>query len=262
MKKILSYRATMSRHQAIRGTIDLVVLAFSSWPRLLLEVFFRRDFGERYFSFSSAVMVTLVLAYYPIIKDTGVLSFFGRGYHYGEQSGIGEIIRQNLLWYGYLVAFMIMAYRRRQELQRVPGHFDMARYSLSTGVIDRRFFDIEFGGKEVTVRTVETLLEPALFFFIGLLLWFFGQPLGKLFVLCSIIYSLSYQAMYRLGDEYLLDLIDKRIVNENLSNVFVDGEDASEAQGLRFYGRIPADPNFRKELVPLMLDREPAIEVI
>jgi hypothetical protein len=262
MEKNLSYRAAISRPQAFRQTIDAFVLALCSWPRLLLEVFIRRNFGERYFSFSSAVLMTAVLAYYPIAKEGFLKLLFGGGFSYGYEPNIADIIQQNMLWYGYLAAFMVMAVKRRQEVQREPGRFDFARYSLSTGEIDGRLYELEFGGKDVTRRTIETLLEPGLFLFIGLLLWAFGQPLGKLLVLCAFIYGMSYRAMYRIGDNFVLDKIDTLILNRQMVNAFVDGQDASETQGFHFYGRRPADPDFRRELADRMIEKDEIVDAV
>ena len=65
MKKSLYYEHVFRRTNAIKEFIYSFFLAIASWPRLLLEVFLRRNMGERYFSFSTAVILLLILCWLP-----------------------------------------------------------------------------------------------------------------------------------------------------------------------------------------------------
>lgn len=263
MEKQLSYRATIARPQVFRDHIYTWLLAFSSWPRLLLEVFTRRNFGERYFSMSSAVLAALFLAYYPFYRAAGLLLFSSHRYgNYGEESSFGSTLAGNVCLYGYLIAFIVMAIQRRREVKRIPGQFDFSRYSLSTGEINPLLLNFTIGGKPLSLRTIQTLIEPGLFFFIGFLLWAIGQSLGLVLMVCAVFYSLSYRGMYRIGDNYVLDQIDKMIVNRQMVSSFVDGLDPSQTQGFQFFGNRPADPTFRRELAARMIDKDEAVEAV
>ncbi|CAG5011145.1 hypothetical protein DYBT9275_04891 [Dyadobacter sp. CECT 9275] len=57
MKTNLYYRAVFRRQSMLNEFVMDFFLYFCSYPRLMLEVFVRKNFGERYFSFFSALMI-------------------------------------------------------------------------------------------------------------------------------------------------------------------------------------------------------------
>jgi len=261
MKRNLYYRTVHKRSNRIKEFFLGLFSAISSGPRLLLEVFIRRNFGERYFSFSGAIILTFILALLPIAAAFGfniLLNWLGGGEAYTG----GTFLLRYLTWYVFLAAFMYMAIQRRNEIKRLPSVFDMERYSLSTGVIHPAFGNVIIRGKKVDTRVIETLLEPLFFFTIGAVLWVFGQAVGILIISCSIIYSLSYVADYRTGDHFVMDKIDEMILNKALVKAFVDGKDGDQTKGFRFYGRRPADPDIRREVVESFFDYEETVEAV
>ncbi|MBD2704700.1 hypothetical protein IC229_28955 [Spirosoma sp. BT702] len=172
---------------------------------------------------------------------------------------MSNILWHNLSWYVYLGFYLVMCLKRHDEIKREPGVFDFARYSLSAGYIHPRFLMTQLNGKPVNIRTIETLLEPALFFFIGIGLCILGQKLGILLIVCSLVYSISYQAAYHQGDNFVMDKIDEIICNEELVKAFVDGRDPSETRGFNFYGRRPADPETRRQLAETFVENEETV---
>lgn len=255
MKKNMYYRTVFKRTNTFQEAFLGLFLAISSWPRLLLEVFIRRNFGERYFSFSGSVFIAVLLGVYPILKVSGVRMFRSYSY-YGQDSDYGGFFLHYATWYGFLVAFLVMASRRDNEIKQLPSVFDFARFSLSSGHLHPRFLNFTIGDRRLSIRTIETLIEPAFFFFIGLALWIFGQGIGVVIVLCSIIYSLSYQAAYHQGDNFVMDKIDEMICNEELVKSFVEGRDPSETRGVNFQGRRPADPEIRRRVAETFMEEE------
>jgi hypothetical protein len=154
-----------------------------------------------------------------------------------------------------------MSLERDKEVKRLPSVFDFARFSLSTGEIHTQILAFQWQGKKVDIRTIETVVEPALFFFIGILLKLFGQSVGTLLVVCSIFYSLSYVAAYVMGDHFVMDKIDEMICNEEMVSSFVEGRNPSETRGVPFYGRRPTDPETRRMLADTFIeDFEETIE--
>ena len=256
MKKSELYFKTVSRR---RNTIGEALLGFflgiSSWPRLLLEVFVRRNMGERYYSDSAAITLVVLLALLPLFTVGAFNGFYG-----GMEAGL--FLKLFFTWYAFLTGFMYMAAQRSEEVKRLPGVFDFARFSLSSGRIDRHFYDIEFWGKSVSVRTIETVLEPGLFFSIGFVLIIMGQPVGSLLVLCSIIYSMSYRAAYAIGDNFIMDKIDERICNEELVKSFVDGDGQGDTRGFNFRCRRPADPDARRQVAEILNEEEETVEAL
>ena len=106
------------------------------------------------------------------------------------------------------------------------------------------------------MRRIETLIEPLTFGVIGFVLMAFGQALGGFLILCSLIYSLSYMAAYKIGDDFVMDKIDENIHNEEMVNSFVDGFDPSQTRGVKYYGRRPADPEIRRKVVESFMEEE------
>lgn len=261
MKVNLYYRHLYKRVNAFKEFTLHLFLAISSWPRLLLEVFVRRDFGERYFSLASALTIAVLLGLLPPVVESGlkVLARPGRFWHYVD---LWPFLGHYLTWYGFIAAFLMRAMRRQREIVREPASFDFARFSLSTGRIHPRFYEFKVKGQPVDVRTIETWLEPGFFFVVGFLLWLVGQPVGLLLLWCSVVYGMSYQAAYYLGDQFVLDKIDEMIANRQLVNSFVHGLDAGDTQGFRHYGLRPADPDFRRELADTFIVREESVEAV
>ena len=233
MKQNLYYQAMRKRENPIKQFILNLFSAFSSYPRLLLEVFIRKDFGERYFNWGSAVVATFIFAVIPYIFS-GMVAMIRRRMETGA-----EFLSHYGLWYLYLAAVLFMSYKRWREIKRKPGVFDFARFSLSHGRINPFFFNLPFLGKRPSVRMVEILFEPGLFFLAGILLWLFGQGAGFMLVLCSISYCFSYWADYKAGDDFIMDIIDQRILNEDMEKDFFESDPHP-------YDQRGSEPRFRR----------------
>ncbi|MGA0556819.1 hypothetical protein ACO2Q8_09225 [Larkinella sp. VNQ87] len=255
------YRFMYQRRNALREALLTFFYAFSSWPRLLLEVFLRRNMGERYFTLSGSIMLALILGLYPILKMTGLM-FFARYSYYQQEPSITSFFGQYLSWYAFLAGFLIMALQRNQEIKQLPGIFELARFSLSSGIIHPRFRTLQLNGQPVDTRTIETLLEPGFCLGVGTVLWMAGQSVGLLIVLCSIVYSLSYLAAYERADHYIMDKMDELIANREMGRSFIDCVDAEETSGFRVLGRRPADPEARRELVDMFFEKQETAEAM
>ncbi|GAB3040056.1 hypothetical protein [Spirosoma pulveris] len=261
MQRNQYYRQVYKRTNAFKVAIYMMFLNSSSWPRLTIELFTRRKFGTRYFTFSGTIVFAVLLACYPVLNQISA-SFLFRHRSYGPDLNFGELLKHYLTWYAYLAAMVYRAYHHWSQIKREPGDFDFNWFSLSPGLVDARFFNVEWGGKPVNVRMVETLIEPGLFFFIGFMLWLIGQSLGPLLMICAVIYGMSYRAQYYIGDNFMYDKSDELIANRQLHNTYVNGMDASQTQGFQVYGRRPADPDFRRDLADMMIDRDELIEAV
>ncbi len=241
MKKNLYYRTVLRRRNPIMELLVTVFLSIASWPRMLLEVFIRRNFGERYFSFTLAIIIAIILASGPLIAASGVAMLFG-----GKM--FANYLADNLSWFLYLVLFICFSYIRREEIKRKPSVFDFGRFSLSAGEHLPIFYQFTYNGKLLSPRTIEIIIEPAIFFILGCVFTYFNQfLLGPHLIACSIIYSLSYVAAYYNGDNFVMDKIDEIICNEDLYDAFVEGVDPRNTRGVSFYGRRPADPDARRK---------------
>jgi len=166
----------------------------------------------------------------------------------GSEFDILDFMLHYLTWYLYLAGFIAMCIDRRNEIKHLPSVFDFGRYSLSAGSIHPRFLDYQPYGKRLSVRTIETMIEPGFFLLIGLVLCLLQQRIGVVIVISSICYSLSYLGAYHRGDNFVMDQIDELICNEELTASFIEGLAPNETRGINYYGRKPADPDLRRRL--------------
>jgi len=235
----LYYRVFYKRTSIVQEMSLFVFVFVISWPRILLEVFVRKNFGERYFSLLKAFLISIVLFFIPISIDAITRS--------GGKSIIA-IIFSNITWYLCQAAFLYFCFKRRKEIKRLPGVWDLAKFTHYNGDIDQRFYNVRIKDKEITRRLICTLIEPAFFFIIGLVFSLFLQKIGVLILFCSVCYSLGYVGEYIRGDHFIMDTIDKMISNEELVNSFVDGQRPEETRGFETFGRKPTDATFRRRM--------------
>jgi hypothetical protein len=158
------------------------------------------------------------------------------------------IIGKHFLYFAYLGVYFYFCLKRRKEVKQEPSVFDFAKYSLCTGFVDDRILNITFNGRKATLREIETFFEPLIFFVPGLLLALIGQSLGYFLIFCSVTYSVGYCAAYHNGDNRIMDIIDKWIIQQQLMDVVVDGKSKAKAKGFGFTGRMPDDPDLRSRI--------------
>ncbi len=245
-KKNLYYHAVYQRTNMFKAFFMGLFHSLCSWPRLLLEVFIRKNFGERYFSFSTSIFLFLLLIIFPYTISS-------YSYRHGN---IISLIAKHWSWYLFALAFIYFANERRKEMSRLASVFDFARFSLSTGTVDQRFYKIKISKTPTTIRLIMTVFEPALFLLVGLVLMLFAQPVGILITICSILYSASYFASYWIGDDYIMDMIDKIICGEEIVDSFVNDKDSSLTRGFNAMGRKPINKDARRKIVEKMFEDE------
>jgi hypothetical protein len=92
--KVSAFYATFFRRQNLLKELFVsLFLGLCSWPRLLLEVFLRRQMGERYFSLTSVLVIFAVLCRIPSLMRH-------RGYN---ETAISPFA----FWYVFAVAFVL-----------------------------------------------------------------------------------------------------------------------------------------------------------
>lgn len=269
MEKNLYYRAVLRRPNIIKEALFAFFLSLASYPRLLLEVFVRKNFGERYFRFSTVILTSIFLIIIPFVLNK-LFSPIGVRPHQAYYQGDRDVsapaspfsMAHFITWYIFIAAFIYVSYLRKLEIKRNPSVFDFARYSLFSGTINPMFLKLSFSQRQTDTRLIETVLEPAFFFIIGFLLCLFQQWIGLLIILCSIVYAGSYFASYHVGDNFVMDKIDEMICNAELKKAFVNDLNADETRGFRFIGRKPADIEKRKQMLPFMTQDHEVFEVL
>lgn len=234
MKRNLYYSTVYKRQNVLKMSILNFFLVISSYPRLMLEVFLRKNMGERYFNLASAITVAIIFGIAPFLV--------GRSYY-----SFGQMLSEQKLYYAFLALFLVFSYLRHLEVKREPSVFDFARFSASSGRIHPIFFKIQLFGKKPSIRTVEIYYEAMPFFLAGILLAIteISPLLGLLFIICSLIYSFSHSGAYMIGDDFIMDRIDEIISNEDLAAAFI--KDEVSPRGFRWYGKKPNSQELREE---------------
>lgn len=238
MKKNVYYKDVYCRVNVINLILDHITTGIGSWSNMLVEVFLRRNFGERYFTLATAITVICILFFIPI----GLGDFFSFSRHYSRSSS-GEFWAKYTTWYLFIVAFAYFSFLRLKETYRNPSTFDFEKFSLSSGY-KFLYYKIEKEDKVgwINHRNYEILIEPAMAIFIGALLRACGQPLGILFIVVGVILFFSKSAVYRGGDKALLDKIDEIICNEDLGEILSSRPGTVSKRGLEHKGKQPRDP--------------------
>jgi hypothetical protein len=250
MQKNLYYKTQFSRSGKLQGWLLDSLMFFFSYPRLIMEVFLRRNMGERYFTISSAVLIGLLMFFAPIVLSGNVYVPWR------------VIIAQDWSYYLFVAVYAFMSYKRYQEIIRAPSVYDFKRFSLSQGNSLPVFTNLQISNKRITHRMVRIYLEPLTFFVPGLLLLGLHQiPLSALFLGCSVTYWFSTLIDFRKGDHFIMDKIDEIICNEELTDTFKKDQDVSP-RGVPFYVKKPSSEELRSELAnALLVDDDEAIAV-
>lgn len=261
MKKNLYFRHVFRRKNHFKTFIYDLFDALASYPRLMLEVFIRRNFGERYFSASSVLTVFIILFALPLLLRRFFEPKMGSFSDYSEYQGYlksrDDLIQPGFeMWYLFMGAFIVFSIIRAREIARQPSVFNFGRFSLCAGVIHPLFFKIRVGGKPATYRAIETLWEPLGFLIIGIILNLIGQHLGVLLIVSAVFYSISYMSAYHNGDNFIMDKIDEMIMNEELENGFVNEDEGANSRGVRFYANRPTSKEMRENLAASFIEEE------
>ncbi len=261
MKKNLYFRTVLRRKNGFKETIYDLAFTVASAPRLLLELFIKQSFGERYFSFSTSVIWTVLLLIVPI----PLVSLYQRGSAVlmNEYSSWASVFFTHFLtWYAYAIAFFIFALKRRKEIKRLPSVFDFKRFSLFNGMPTKEFLKLlNRWVPQRDKRIQEILLEPLPFFVGGFVLWIFTQPIGLVILVAAIFYSLSYSAAYHRGDNFVMDKIDEMILNEEMEDAFINDSSAENARGVRFYMRKPTSEAMRRKVADAFVEEDEDVSV-
>lgn len=267
MKKNLYYRTTYRRENILFNLVLGLFRMIASYPRLLLEVFLRKNFGQRYFRLSSVITVIFILGVYPVLSSQSARFLRKFGFVASEQ---GSFMSQYFLWYAFLIAFGYMGWKHYISNKKNSAVFDFNHFSLSSGDTNPLFLKVKIPHIKTSTRLVECVLEPALFLGAGIVLWLIGQKLGVLLTVSSIVYAFSYIDAYRQGDNFVFDKIDEMICNEELEKAFVGVEESQDGNssdskadtlddihnGFRFRGRKPESQKRRKEILPFFTEDE------
>lgn len=249
-----------------------IIRAFSYYPKVLFEVFVRKNFGERYFYFSRALFLTVILGLWPWAKYKAVTMWNDYKYpvHWdGKEDYAWHFSLKYISWYLFLFLFLICSIKRLAEIlgRKRRGQIAYGGDSRHSG--DTFPFFYYFGHSETRRKLkagnlsqeemgalswnshwkVGVILEPAPFLIIGLILWTVGQSAGLPMAICAVLYGLGTWADHFFAEETILNQSDDMVLAQSLSQLFSQGK--QEAGGSQV-GRemMNEKPGNRKEEDP------------
>lgn len=259
------YRNTLRRENVFKLFFLSLFSFFSSYPRLLLEVFIRKNFGQRYFRLSSVLTVAGMMGFLPRIMHQlptqGQPEAFDEAYpNFDMPEELPAVMNTAAtsfwgdywLWYLFLALFLVFSVKHAYDQRKAPSVFECRSFSLYSGKVNPLFYKINILGFKPDIRMIECYLEPLLFLVIGIILALVGQALGWVLIICSIFYSMNYISAYYAGDNFIMDKIDEIICNEELENTFLNDKSEDETRGFRVRAGKPDGSDYRKKLLPLL----------
>lgn len=210
----------------------------SSHPKLLLEVFVRKNFGKNYFNMGSVISVAwrvallpILLYYIPKLYNYVMNSewnytfneWYGKN-HNGYQSYHDDFWHIYIGWYVLLIAFLVFAFIRWFEVMRIGEN--STNTSTYNGDINRLFTKLNFLG-QATPKMISVVYEPLVLFVVGLIVKLMGQNVGWVIMISSIFYSLGYLSDFRFGNKIITLEWDKIKKNKEVRKIF-EGADSDE----------------------------------
>jgi hypothetical protein len=233
----------MQRQFPLEQALLKLIYNILSIPKMALEVFSRKSFGERYFSPLISIVGIIILAVLPTAFPTTDRFV----------SSIWEVVGANMSWYLYLAGFTTMCVLRYLEILHEPSVFDFAKHSLFDGEHQEWFKKLvldRFG--KLSPRTIDIWVEPGFYLLLGIVLVSLQFVfIGAFIILCALCYMLANQISYSQGDHMIMDWIDRLIEAEQFERFFVDNRPTSETKGFKVNGRRPVGKKMKQAVAKL-----------
>lgn len=250
------YRSVFGANRAFLVFFWNLVKAFGGFFQIIPAVFLRKNMGERYFS-STAVRIWIILLIFLPIIYAKIDTFFMMLLDVEMYKPIYKpMLSRKETWYGYgtwylfIIVFAYFARKRRKEIKISRSSFDRTKFSQYSGDIDEyteRLGD-KLYGEENNPRKIETRVEPLMIAVVGAVLWILNQKIGGFLIIVSLFYAWSYWAAYRIGDEAMLDILDRNYLKRQLAEMIHQSHKMFR-NGARLFGRVPKNLEDQNEFV-------------
>ncbi|MBS1778043.1 MAG: hypothetical protein JST70_01885 [Bacteroidetes bacterium] len=238
--KVSYYHTVFGRPARLKRFFMNLFLSLSYLFRVPIEVITRKDFGDRYFNILLSILIGVFFIAAPL--------FLCRGFGSPNTELISKYFGT---WYVYTALYLYSVYQRYREVLALPSIWDVPMFTWSEGKPIPALLKIKIGNDYPTTKTMSLLIEPGIFFIAGVILTFMKQPIGLIFIICALIYSLGYMASYYLATDFMKDKGDEIICNEELSEFFLNGKHTEK--GFDYDGPVPKDPKMRERMLREML---------
>lgn len=231
-----NFRRVQYRTSFADGTFLTLINSYASRPRLLLEVFVRKNLGKNYFNIGSVFSVAWRVALFPLLvhyipklwdllfshNERGVYGNDWWNFHPERHYLRNDTFDFTFLkiyggWYVLLLAFLIFAIIRWTETMGNRGN--SGNVSTHMGDINPFFFKLDFLGKP-TNENISIVYEPLVFLAVGFLALTIGQNVGWLIIVSAIFYSLGNYSDFKYAEKVLTNTQDMMKNNKALQQHF------------------------------------------
>ena len=223
-------------------------------PARIVEIFLRRNFGERYYSLDAPVIMFLAMSYPLYIWiSTGSYEFI-------------QMMGFSWFWILFSFVFLGFAIKRKREINHDLQSFDDAKYSMYSG--DEWSIWYRFENKlprlfkrDTFFYNIERVYEGGLFLIVGFVFLFipFSRYVGVLLIFSGASYMFTMYLRYLKSRDMVLDQIDDKIHNEDMHDAFTNDK---SKRGFRWFGPKPDDPQFRETIAESLVDEEGDFSVV
>ncbi|MGB5943276.1 MAG: hypothetical protein WBG71_10370 [Leeuwenhoekiella sp.] len=226
-----------ARHNYILGFFVAFFMLFASNASAIVEVFLRRNFGERYITLAQSIGLFFILI---------VSSFWAAGMAKLMGAAISTTIYGIVLSLIFALAFLVMSIIHRLEINKYGTTYDFKRFSLSNGdpiPFLKQIIGRDLWGFKITQYRYNLFVEPAIPFLIGIVLCLtvVFLPLGILLAFCGFIFFIRNFAIAQGARNFVLDIIDKKISSESQHDLIVNRKPPSETKGVYLPIELPED---------------------
>jgi hypothetical protein len=227
---------TAGRASAVYDVTSDFIFKLTSYPSYIVEVFMRKHFGERYYSFSVAVIITLLMLY----------PYFFLGGRIRETLGLSWVI--------FTVLFLIKSIRHRLEFRRFSMTYDYDRFSYTDGEIFPFWYSLigtKLLGLTVTRYRILVLFEPAIPILVGLILMLipYTRAVGVLIFLSGFLFAYRSTMKAYAARSHVLDAIDDQLIAKWKHDVIMEEKPKSETGGLSFPIELPKSKDLKQGLI-------------
>lgn len=182
--------------------IALLLFIFGFFSRTV-EVFIRKDFGERYFSYTRLVMSFALINFFTFMSST--VNPLTRGI----------VISGGLLGFSYLFLAVGGYHKFVMIMRAYRGDYSIHSYEFGTqwAIWERLFPRDGFFQKMFPVFTYR-FVEPAFVFFVGAVIAGFDTALGQYIMFSAFCLFMGMLTFYRMELTRFLDQNDAQLVAE------------------------------------------------
>jgi hypothetical protein len=223
----------------IRNLLLGVTLVLTQPTSLIMSVFLRKNFGERYYSLSASLAMAILMGaatYGFYLADTPIYALIP-------------------VWI-FILLFTYAAIKRRLEFKAFTHDVRCDRFSYYEGDFQQGIWDFihkKFPKIPMKSLYIRKYYEPLLTVLIGGILCLLFVPIlvGILLVSVGVMQYFRVVSQYAIGRHFLLDKVDQIISDEEMMNSLFYEKPPKETRGFEFFAPRPESPEMRQRVVEL-----------